>query len=135
MYSTSLPVPVSMRDHHLVHISVLQTLLRMTMPELSKNPEPAPQLMKAIELNINHYAEHMNFVSSDKAADQKAVSEAATFLNQFKSDFAKAIQVQEQYKTTMGIAKTAEQMAVAKAQADAAAVSEPAQVSEGITQS
>ena len=93
MLNLGVPVPVSPRDNHMVHASALQKVIQATFPELSQNPTPNPKLMKAIELGLNHLAEHL---AAAHAAGIKTpeLAELDAFHAKTVQDIKKVVQIQ-----------------------------------------
>jgi hypothetical protein len=99
MYDTGLPIPVSPRDNHIIHGATVQAILtKIAAPVLSQNPNPEPQQMKAIELNLNHLAEHLEMATKMGQNNTPQFGELDKFFNGFKKQLEQVIQIQAQAK-------------------------------------
>lgn len=94
MYTSGTPIPVSPRDNHLVHGATLVTLLKeQGVPALQNFAQTPPQAQKAIELNINHLGEHLQFaiqLGQDKTPIFKQIDD---FYKGFKKDLVQVTQI------------------------------------------
>lgn len=99
MYDTGLPIPVSLRDNHIIHGVTIQTLLTKTAaPVLSSNPNPPPQLMKAVELNINHLGEHLQAATQLGQNNTPQFGQLDKFYQGLKKQVEEVVQIQAQAK-------------------------------------
>jgi len=97
MYDTGLPIPVSPRDNHIIHGATVQQLLtKIAAPVLSNNPNPQPQQMKAVELNINHLGEHLEAAIKLGQDNTPRFGELDKFYKGFKKQLEQVIQIQVQ---------------------------------------
>ncbi len=97
MYSIGVPVPVSLRNNHIIHGGTIKTMLtEIASPVLSKNPNPPQQLMKAIELNLNHLGEHLAAATQLGQNNTPAFADLDKFYKGFKKQLEEVIQIQAQ---------------------------------------
>lgn len=95
MSESGLPIPVSIRDAHIIHGKVLQGLLTKIAPVLSSTAVQDKQ-MKAAELTVNHLGEHLQKLTElgqNKGAD---FDELDKFYQGFKKQLAEVVQIHEQ---------------------------------------
>ena len=118
MYTLGVPSPVSPRDNHLVHGLTLRTLIASTFQSLSQDPVGNPKLDKAVELNLNHFADHLAAAAAAGQKDAPAFKELEAFHRQTLADFKQVMTIR---------AQTQASQAPAPVQEPAQPVQEPAQ--------
>ena len=106
MLSLGVQSPVSPRDNHIIHSNTIRQLITATFPMLSKNPNPDPKVMKALELGANHMADHLQ-AAKMAGANDPAFKELETFHKQFVEDYKKVVQVHAGLAVTNQIAEGA----------------------------
>jgi hypothetical protein len=123
MYGTGIPVPVSPRDNHLVHATVLQQALNSVgKPVLQAWGAASPQDQKGVELNLNHMGSHleaMKQLGQDKTPEFKAL---ADFFEAFKKDAEGVIKVTAEAQTNEQLVQ--QKIRTEGTPADAASVTE-----------
>jgi len=132
MYDTGLPIPVSPRDNHIIHGITVQTVLtKIAAPVLSANPNPPPQIMKAVELNINHLGEHLDQAVKMQQNNTPQFGELDKFYKSFKKQIEEVVQIQAQAQAAQAavIAKGRQDMGLAPA--NTAPTAEPAATGPG----
>lgn len=106
MYTLGQPVPVSPRNNHLIHGGTIREMLTtVAAPVLSTNPNPPAQLMKAIELNINHLGEHLAMATEQGQNNTPAFGDLDKFYKGFRKQFEEVIQIQAQAKAAQETVK------------------------------
>lgn len=96
MLTLGMASPVSPRDNHLVHGLTLKALISSTFPTLSNSPVANPTLNKALELNLNHFADHLAAAAAAGASDNPKFKELEAWHAQTVADFKKVIAIQAQ---------------------------------------
>ncbi len=106
MYGTGIAIPVSPRDNHLVHATVLQQALNSVGKQVLENWGAAkPQDQKGVELNLNHMGSHLEAAKQlgmDKTPEFKAL---ADFFEAFKKDVEQVVQVNQEIATSTEFAQ------------------------------
>ena len=92
MATSTMPIPVSPRDNHLVHGETLQKLLTEVAPIFS-SPNPPPTALKAAELNLNHLFEHLQAGSAQGLQKNPAFGELEKFAEGFKKQLTEVVQI------------------------------------------
>lgn len=136
MYESGNAIPVSPRDNHLVHGATLVDLLKEKgVPALQDFAKVPPQGQKALELNVNHLGEHLQFavqMGLNKNPAFKAIDE---FYKGFKKDLVQVAQIaaEAQVATAAVHAKvSAEGVPPAEGAAAAPAAAAPAEAAAPI---
>ena len=105
MYDSGLPVPVSPRDNHMIHGATVQAILsKIAAPVLSQNPNPEPQQMKAVELNLNHLGEHLEAATQLGQNNTPQFGELDKFYKGFRKQLEQVVQIQAQAKAAQAAA-------------------------------
>lgn len=87
-------VPVSPRDNHLIHGLVVMQKLTSLFPELEANPNPPQQMLKNVELAINHLGAHLDaYVKQGGVSQNPQFKQLNDFYQKFKIDFQKIISI------------------------------------------
>ena len=109
IFALGLPVPVSVRDNHLVHATtVTQGLQQYAGPFLTQSGLNAPMpLLQAISHNVDHLGQHLAAMMQAGQSATPAYQQMNTFYKKFKEQFTQLLQIREQ-------AKVATQVATAK---------------------
>lgn len=93
MASSSLPVPVSPRDNHIVHGQTIQNLLTKIAAPLLEKSETSQAATKIAELNLNHLGEHLEAAAQTDLAQTPQFKELEKFFQQFKAQLAEVVTI------------------------------------------
>lgn len=98
MGTSTLPLPVSPRDNHIVHGQTVQKLLTEIAAPLLSDPKSDESAAKIAELNLNHLGEHLEYAAESDLAKTPQFKELQKFYDGFKQQLAQVIQIKEQAK-------------------------------------
>jgi hypothetical protein len=96
MATSSLPIPVSPRDNHIIHGETIQKLLTTLLTPLLEKSDTSGPTQKIAELNINHLGEHLQFAAATDAAKSPQFKELQKFYDGFKGQLAQVAQITAQ---------------------------------------
>lgn len=96
MGTSSLPLPVSPRDNHILHGQTVQKLLTEIAAPMLSNPQADPATAKIAELNLNHLGEHLQMAAQTDVAKTPQFKELEKFYAGFKNQLAQVVQIKEQ---------------------------------------
>ena len=96
MATNLFPIPVSVRDNHLVHGTVLKGLLTAMGPRLSTDVKPDPKFMKEVEILYNHLAQHLQFASASVDNKSPIFADLEKFFTTFGKQLKQVIAIQAQ---------------------------------------
>lgn len=93
MYDMQLPISVAPADNHAVHCATLQTLLTTVAAPVLSQGSSDPKLLKTVELNMNHFAEHLQAMVQLGQNQSAEFKEFNKFYQGFKKQFIEVIQI------------------------------------------
>ena len=102
MLASSIEMPVSPRDNHLIHAQTLQELLTAVAPVLSQ-PNPPPDILKVTELNLNHLLAHLQAGNAIGLNKDPNFREIEKFALGFKNQLVQVVQINEEMQAAQQV--------------------------------
>lgn len=93
MMAAQLDIPVSPRDNHFIHAQTVQELLTTYAAPILSKPNPPPEILKAVELNLNHLLAHLKIGDSMGLNKNPQFRDIEKFALGFKKQLAQVIQI------------------------------------------